>query len=64
MLVRKTLKREHNNNNNNNVKGQVIADVQQIENVALEMNIVNTETDNTLKQSSNDSMKFPVTENK
>ena len=40
------------------IKEQVVANIQQNESVALEMNVVNDETDNTLKQSSNDCMKI------
>ena len=36
------------------IKEQVVADIQRTENVALEINAVNKETDYKLKQSSND----------
>ena len=45
-----------------NIKEQEIADTQWNKSVALEMNTLN-ETDNTLKQSNNDCIKPPATEN-
>ena len=46
-----------------NIKEQVAANMQRNESVPLEMNAINNETDNVLKQSSNNFMKTPVTEN-
>ena len=46
------------------IKELVIHYIQLDECVAIEMNAVNNETDNTLKQSKNDCMKTPATENK
>ena len=46
-----------------NNKEQVVADFQRNETVALEMSAVNNDIDNTLKQSSNECMKTPATEN-
>ena len=46
------------------IKDQVLGDIHRKENVILEMNAVNNETDNTSKQSSNNCMKTSATESK
>ena len=45
-----------------NLKEQVIADIQRNEIVTLEINAVNNETDNILKESNNGFKKTPATE--
>ena len=46
-----------------NIKEQVIAYIQRNETVGHEINAVYNETDNKLKQSSNECMKIPASEN-
>ena len=46
-----------------NIKEKVLVDIQRNESVALKMNALNKETDNSLKQSSDDCMKTPAIEN-
>ena len=51
------------NAENYNIIEQVVRFIQRNEIVTLEMNAVNNETNNTLKQSSNSRMKSPATKN-
>ena len=46
-----------------NIKEQVVANIQLNKTASLEINAVNNETDDTLKQTGNDYMKIPATEN-